>query len=73
MFKENEYVLYKGDYTTMDETRRSASLAIVDKIDEDKIPYIGLKLIPSEKLLGVDSSLVKILETESDHLLTRIY
>ena len=69
LFEESEYVIYKGDGTTLNEPRRTASLAIVNKIDESKFPYVNLKLIPSNELIGVEARLIRTLETSEKWLL----
>jgi hypothetical protein len=69
LFEENEYVIYKGDGTTLSESRRNPSLAIVNKIDEDKFPYVGLKLVPSGELIGAEARLVRNITTSEEALL----
>lgn len=69
LFEENEYVIYKGDGTTLYEARRNPSLAVVEKIDEDKFPYVGLKLIPSGDQIGVEARLIRIIKTSEKALL----
>lgn len=68
IFNRNDYVIYRGDYSTVDETRRKPSLAIVDNIDENKFPYVGLKLLPNEELMGVHASLVININTSEKYL-----
>lgn len=69
LFEENEYVIYKGDGSTLYEPRRNPSLAIVDEIDDDKFPYVGLQLIPSGEKIGVEARLIRSIETTEKSLL----
>lgn len=69
LFEKGEFVIYKGDMSTMQEERRKPSLAIVDRIDEDKFPHVGLKLVPKESFIGVEARLIRNILTERTHLL----
>jgi hypothetical protein len=65
--KVNDYVMYNGDYTTLNETRRFESLAKIINYDENRFPLIGLELLNGEKIT-VGNSLISMILTKKEHL-----
>ena len=68
LFEEKEFVIYPGDPSTVDESRKKPSLAIVDVIDPSKKPYVGLKLFPSNEKMGVHAGLIRSINTTEQYL-----
>lgn len=66
IFEINDLVYYIGDLS--DPLRNKRSLAIVEKIDESKFPWIGVRLFPSNELIGVRYELIRSIETKEAHL-----
>lgn len=69
IIKEGDIVRYEGDSSSMEERRRQPSFAIVNKIDTEKEPNIGIQLIPNNELLGVHYNLVRSIYVKKEHLL----
>lgn len=67
IFELCDLVYYSGDYSDSQRNRRY--LAIIDKIDESKFPWIGVRMFPSNELISVKYNFIRSVETKPTHLL----
>ena len=69
IFELCDLVYYSGDYSDSQRNRRY--LAIIDKIDESKFPWIGVRMFPSNELISVKYNFIRSVETKPTHLLKK--
>lgn len=67
IFELGDMVYYSGDYS--DPKRNRRSLAIIDKIDESKFPWVGVRMFPSNEFISVRYNYIRSIETKPAHLI----
>lgn len=70
MIKENDFVKYTGDYTTLDPIRRNEDFAqVISFLQDENYSMVTLHLVTLNQKLMCSTNLIRTIDTEEKHIL----